>query len=57
MVFPNTDGKIEWHANIINRAWIPLQLAAGVSLQVKDANGKLVRDVRRHWEMPVAIAH
>jgi integrase len=44
LVFPNTDGKIEWHANIINRAWIPLQLAAGVSVQVKDTNGKLVRD-------------
>jgi integrase len=44
LVFPNTDGKIEWHANIINRAWIPLQLAAGVSVQVKDSNGKLVRD-------------
>jgi integrase len=43
LVFPNTDGKIEWHANIINRAWIPLQLAAGVSVQVKDSNGKLVR--------------
>jgi integrase len=44
LVFPNTDGKIEWHANIINRAWIPLQLSAGVSVQVKDSNGKLVRD-------------
>jgi integrase len=44
LVFPNTDGKIEWHANIINRAWIPLQIAAGVSVQVKDADGKLVRD-------------
>jgi integrase len=44
LVFPNTDGKIEWHANIINRAWIPLQLSAGVSVQVKDSNSKLVRD-------------
>jgi integrase len=44
LVFPNTDGKIEWHANIINRAWIPLQIAAGVSVQVKDADGKPVRD-------------
>jgi integrase len=44
LVFPNTDSKIEWHANIINRAWIPLQIPAGVSVQVKDSNGKLVRD-------------
>jgi integrase len=44
LVFPNTEGQIEWHANIINRARIPLRLAAGVSVQVKDANGKLVRD-------------
>lgn len=43
LVFPNTDGKVEWHANIINRAWIPLQLAAGISVQVKDSHGKLVR--------------
>jgi integrase len=44
LVFPNASGKIEWHANIINRAWIPLQISAGVSVQVKDSNGKLVRD-------------
>jgi integrase len=44
LVFPNTDGNVEWHANIINRAWIPLQIAAGVTAQVKDSNGKLVRD-------------
>jgi integrase len=44
LVFPNTDGNVEWHANIINRAWIPLQIAAGVTVQVKDSNGKLVRD-------------
>jgi hypothetical protein len=30
LVFPNTDGKIEWQANIIDRAWIPLQISAGV---------------------------
>jgi integrase len=44
LVFPNTAGNIEWHANIINRAWVPLQLAAGVSVQVRDADGKLARD-------------
>jgi integrase len=44
LVFPNGDGKVEWHANIINRAWIPLQLAAGVTVQVKGPDGKLLRD-------------
>ncbi len=36
LVFPNTEGGIEWHTNIINRAWWPLQVAAGV----KDRDGK-----------------
>jgi integrase len=44
LVFPNTEGKVEWHANIINRGWIPLQIAAAVTVQVQDSNGKLVRD-------------
>jgi integrase len=44
LVFPNTDGKVEWHANIINRAWIPLQIAAGVTVQVRDGDGKLACD-------------
>lgn len=44
VVFPNTDGKVEWHANIINRAWIPVQVTAGVTVQVRDEEGKLVRD-------------
>jgi integrase len=44
LVFPNTDGNVEWHANIINRAWIPLQIAAGVSAQVKGPDGKVHRD-------------
>ncbi|HLZ03422.1 MAG TPA: site-specific integrase [Bradyrhizobium sp.] len=44
LVFPNTEGKVEWHANIINRAWMPLQIAAGVTVQVRDDDGKLVRD-------------
>ena len=44
LVFPNGDGTVEWHSNIISRVWIPLQLAAGVREQVRDENGKLVRD-------------
>jgi integrase len=30
LVFPNGAGKVESHANIINRAFIPAQLRAGV---------------------------
>lgn len=44
LVFPNSDGKVEWHANIINRAWVPLQIAAGVTVQVRDNDGKVARD-------------
>jgi integrase len=36
LVFPNTEGGVEWHANIINRAWWPIQVAAGI----KDRNGR-----------------
>jgi integrase len=44
LVFPNTDGKVEWHSNIISRVWIPLQLKAAVTVPARDAAGKLVRD-------------
>ena len=36
LVFPNGIGRIESHANIINRALIPLHLAAGIT----DKHGK-----------------
>jgi integrase len=43
LVFPNGNGKVESHSNIINRAWKPLQLAAGVTVPaVRD--GKVVRN-------------
>jgi integrase len=31
LVFPNTEGGVIWHANIITRAWWPIQVAAGVT--------------------------
>lgn len=31
LVFPNGRGKVESHANILNRGWYPLQVAAGVT--------------------------
>jgi integrase len=43
LVFPDSKGKVEWHTNIINRAWIPLQIAAGVTETVgRDEQGKPV---------------
>jgi len=43
LVFPDGKGKVEWHTNIINRVWIPLQIAAGVTEPVM-RNGRIVRD-------------
>lgn len=44
LVFPNGDGKIEWHTNIIQRGLMPVQIAAGVTVPALDANGKPKRD-------------
>jgi integrase len=44
LVFPNTRGKIESHANIIERGLIPTVLRAGVADVIKDADGKVVLD-------------
>ena len=30
LAFPNSDGKIEWHSNIVSRGFIPAQITAGV---------------------------
>jgi integrase len=45
LVFPNGKGKIESHANIINRGLIPIQLAADVTIETekKDEKGKPIR--------------
>ncbi len=42
LVFPNGIGRVESHANIINRCWWPLQIAAGVARIAKDADSKVV---------------
>jgi len=44
LVFPNGAGNIESHANIINRALIPVQMAAGVCSVVRDKDRKVVCD-------------
>jgi integrase len=53
LAFPNGDGKIDWHANIINRGLIPAQVAAGVSVLKKDATGNVVTDEKGE---PVRVA-
>jgi hypothetical protein len=44
LVFPNGAGKVENQGNIVNRGWVPVQIAAGVCNVVKDADGKVVLD-------------
>jgi integrase len=43
-VFPNGAGRIETHGNIVKRGLIPVQIAAGVCIVVKDAGGNVVVD-------------
>jgi integrase len=43
-VFPAGKGKVESHSNIVQRHWWPLQIAAGVSVQAMDDDGKPVRE-------------
>jgi integrase len=40
LVFANGAGRVESHANIINRGLIPVQIAAGVTDRALDSNGK-----------------
>jgi integrase len=42
LVFPNGAGNVESHANIVNRALVPVQIAAGVVDIAKDGEGKVV---------------
>src|SRR5262249_50947660 len=44
LVFPNGNGGVESHANIVNRGVIPLQLAAGVTAPFIGEDGKPVLD-------------
>jgi len=44
LVFATTEGKPYSLPNIYNRAWKPIQLAAGVADPVKDKQGNVVRD-------------
>jgi integrase len=44
LVFPNKSGNIENLSNILQRGFHPAQIAAGVTVTVKDKDGKVVRD-------------
>jgi integrase len=44
LVFPNGAGRIESHANLINRVLVPAMIAAGVARVRKDSNGRVVHD-------------
>jgi integrase len=48
LVFPNSDGTIEWHSNIISRGLIPCQIAAGVAVAARDKAGKPIVDNEGH---------
>lgn len=39
LVFPNGEGNIEWHANIIKRGLIPAQIAAGLVVDTGKKDG------------------
>jgi integrase len=40
LVFPNGNGNVESHANIVNRGLIPVQLAAGVTIESDEGDGE-----------------
>jgi len=44
LVFPNGIGKLENHSNIVKRILWPAQIIAGVTIPVKDSNGRQRRD-------------
>lgn len=56
LVFPNGEGNIEYHANVIKRGLHPAMMAAGVTVDGKDAEGKTIKlpkytglHALRHW--------
>jgi integrase len=44
LAFPNSEGKIEFHSNIVQRGLGPIEIAAGVTVPVLDEAGKPKRD-------------
>jgi len=44
LVFPNTEGNVEWHTNLILRGLQPTLIKAGVTAPVRDAKGQPLLD-------------
>jgi hypothetical protein len=44
LVFPNGEGNIEWHPNIITRGLIPPQIAGGLTAPKLDESGQPEKD-------------
>jgi integrase len=40
LVFPNGDGNVEWHTNLVLRGLQPTLIKAGVTVRAKDAQGR-----------------
>ncbi|TGS95281.1 site-specific integrase [Mesorhizobium sp. M2D.F.Ca.ET.171.01.1.1] len=56
LVFPNGEGNVEWHPNIIKRGLLPTLIKAGVTVTEKGEDGKPVIKAKytglhslRHW--------
>lgn len=56
LVFPNGDGNVEYHGNIINRGLIPTMIAAGVTVDRVGPDGAMIKAAKytglhafRHW--------
>lgn len=46
LVFPNGDGNIEWHTNIVLRGLQPTLMKAGVTVRAKDDKGRPLVDAK-----------
>jgi integrase len=44
LVFPNAEGNVQWHTNVVKRGLAPLLIAAGVTKRVVDKEGSPARD-------------
>jgi integrase len=40
LVFPNSEGNVEWHTNLVLRGLQPTLIKAGVTIRAKDAQGR-----------------
>ena len=57
LVFPNGLGKVESHSNIINRGLIPMQLAAGVTVDAGEKDDDGIPIIRAKYTGMHALRH